>query len=618
MLATIKKNISSFVEKVTPFTYLNITQCLGSMNDNIYKLLIIYFFIQMEGIERSHIVLATTGAIYVLPFLLFSSFAGILADRYSKRNIIIMIKVLEFFIMVLAVISFSISSMISAYITLFLLATHSALFSPSKYGILPELVSPDKISKSNGVMTSFTYLAVILGTFLASFLLDITGRNFILASFFCIMVSTVGVIASLCIKYTPPSGSIKKFNAHFISEIFNSLKTAKQYPSLLPAMIGSAFFLFLAAYVQLNMIPFAVQSLHLTDVQGGYLFLMTAIGIGTGSIIAGKISGKTVELALTPIAGFGITASFALLYAFSDNLYACVPLVIVIGIFGGIYLIPLDSYIQIATPKKVIGQSVAATTCMSFFGVLCSSLMLFVVTEVFGLDANGGFIILGCITFFITIAYSYLFFDYITRFVGMILSRLHFKIHFIGQENIPDSPALYICTHTAWNDTLLFLGAQRRRMRFYIEHEQKHSRWLIKLYRLLRVVLLPEIESLENSAESLTSIRNTLNKGFSVCIFIEDVNIEKEFQKLKKSHLVQEILKDNHYPLIAVHITKDAKQESRFFTRLLEKFHVPASMQFQSVAWDDDSTPVGKNQTMTYQNKNILLTEHNQEGYQRT
>lgn len=562
------------------------------MNDNIYKFLTIYFFIQLEGIENSFIVLSTTGALFVLPFLLFSSSAGTLADRYSKRNIIIITKTLELTVTILGLISFTYANKFAAYGVLFLLATHSALFSPSKYGIVPELVPQEKIPRANGIMTSFTYLAIILGTFLASFLLDITNRNFILASIFCIIIASVGLLASLCIKYTPPSGSRKKFNIRFIYDIYNTLKTVKKEPSLLAAILGSSFFLFLAAYVQLNMIPFAVQSLHLTDVQGGYLFLMTALGIGTGSILGGRISGKVVELALVPFAGFGITASFYLLDLYSTNLMVSVPLVTIIGIFGGLYLIPLDSYVQVTSPKKIIGQAVAASTFLSFVGVLCASGLLYLNSQAFGLRADQGFVILGTITFFVTILYTFLFFDYVTRFVGMILSRLHFKTVFKGQDAIPATPALYVCTHTAWNDTLLMLGAQRRRMRFFIEHEKDHSKWLKKLYRLLRVVLIPEIEPLEHNPECLTAIKNTLNKGISVGIFIEDASVEHELEKLKQSIVVRQILKDTHYPMIAVHIEKGEKHKKpRFFRRLLNKFRVPATVSFQAVAWGEMPDP---------------------------
>jgi len=623
MISTLKENFFVLVRKLSSFTYLNMTQFLGAMNDNIYKLLTIYFFIQMEGIENSHIVLATTGAIFVLPFLLFSSSAGIIADRYSKRNIIITTKSLEFCIMTLGMISFAYSSKIGAYFTLFLLATHSTLFSPSKYSILPELLPPEKIPKANGLMTSFTYLAIIFGTFLASFILDITDRSFMVASAFCISISLIGLFTSCCIQYTPPSGSSKRLNAHFVHDIYVTLKALRSEPSLIAAIVGSAFFLFLAAYVQLNMIPFAVQSLHLTDVQGGYLFLLTAIGIGSGSIIAGKISGKRVELALVPLAGVGITISFFLLDLLSNNIYAAIPLVIIIGIFGGIYLIPLDSYIQIASPKQYIGQAVAATTFLSFIGVLCSSILLYAVTEIFGFQADKGFTILGFITAALTVLYGFIFFDYLTRFVGLILSRLHFQITFSGQDKIPaEVPAIFVCTHTAWNDTLLLLGAQRQRIRFFIEKEQEHTKVLRRMYHLLRVVFIPEMEPLENNPECLNAIKRTLEKGISVCIFTTDPNVVREFEKLKHAHLVRQVLRETHCPLIAVHIDKEEKyKQSRFFTRLMKKFRVPAAISFDQVLWENK--PEAKKNGNFEKNSSFELAkktnfqEFQQEGYQR-
>lgn len=575
--------ISAIIRKVSSFTYLNVTQFLGALNDNIYKLLIVYFLISLEGIENSHTILSTTGAIFVLPFLLFSAYSGVLADRFSKRNIIVLTKVLELVIMTFGVWAFWNESKIASYCILFLLATQSAIFGPSKYGILPELVSTDKISKANGMMTSFTFLAIIFGTFFASFLLDITNRDFILASMFCTAIALVGLVTSYCIEYTPPSGSRKKFEVDFLHQIFNTLNLARKEPSLITAVCGSAFFLFLGAFVQLNMIPFAVQSLHLSDVQGGYLFLLTALGIGSGAMLAGKLSGKTVELGLAPIAGLGVVISCYAIDLLSDRLFAVIPLVVILGMFGGVYEIPLDSYIQVTAPKKNRGQVVAATNFLSFFGVLCASGLLYLISEVFGFNADKGFTIVGSITLIMTVILTFQFFDYLTRFVGMVLSRIHFQVNYYGLENIPESPAVYVCTHTAWNDALLVLGSQRRRVRFFIEQEQDHTKVMRRLYRLLRVVLIPAIEPLEKNQLCLTVIKNTLRKGISVCIFVDNENIGFEIEKLKHSYCFQEILEETHYPIIPVFIEKGTKNKrSRFFTRLLQKFRVPASISFGS------------------------------------
>lgn len=573
---------SFLIRRFSSFTYLNVTQFLAALNDNIFKLLIIYFFIQLEGIENSHTILATTGAIFVLPFLLLSASSGTLADRFSKRNIIIWTKVLEFITMALGALAFYFESKTGSYIVLFMMAAESAIFGPSKYGILPELVSTDKISRANGLMTSFTFLAIILGTFLASFLIEITNRHFIIASLFSTFIAFVAMATSFCIEYTPPSGSSKRLNFRIIYEIYNTLKMTRQEPSLLTAVFGSSFFLFLGAFVQLNMIPFAVQSLHLSDVQGGYLFLLTALGIGTGSMLAGKISGKTVELGLVPLAGIGVTCCCYMMDHYSDRLFAIIPLVIFLGLFGGMYQIPMDSYIQVASPNKSRGQIVAATNFLSFFGVLCASGLLYLITEVFGFNADKGFTVIGSIMCGVTIVIGFQFFDYFTRFIAMILSRLHFQTSFIGVEHIPyDTPAIYVCTHTAWNDTLLILGAQRRRMRFFIQQEQDHRRWIKRLYRLLRVVLIPSIEPLENNKFCHAVINNTLKKGISVCIFVENAGLADEIEKLKESYAFKEILENTGYPMIPVVIEKGEKhRRSPFFSNLLKKFRVPAAVTF--------------------------------------
>lgn len=575
-----------FSHRLSSFTYLNVTQFLGALNDNIYKLLIVYFLIQLEGIEYSHQILASTGATFVVPFLLFSAISGTLADRFSKRDIIVTTKILELVIMGLAVCAFAFQSKWGSYVILFLLATQSAIFGPSKYGIVPELVSSEKISKANGLMTSFTFLAIILGTFLASFLIQITSRNFIISAIFCTFIGIVGLVTSFGIEPTPPSGSEKKIQFFFLREIYQTLKLAKQEISLLPAMCGSAFFLFVGAFTQLNIIPFAVHSLQLSDIQGGYLFFLTALGIGTGALIAGKISGRIVELGLVPIGALGIALSAFALDLFSSHLFFVIPLVTLLGVFGGIFEIPLDSYIQVVSPKQSRGQMVAATNFMSFVGVLFASGLIYLNSEVLNIESDKGFALIGLITLFVTIAFTFQFFDYFTRFISSILSKLHFRTRFEGQENIPDCPALYVCTHTAWNDTLLLLGSQRRRMRFFIEHEQKHSPWMRRLYRLLRVVFIPDIEPLVKNQECLEAIQHTLKKGISVCIFIQSWDIYAEVEKLHHAEPFNHILEAAHYPIIPVRIAKGIKHPRfHLFKRLLKKFHVPASVTFGNIVY---------------------------------
>jgi len=570
--------------QVSSFTYLNTTQFLGALNDNIYKLLIAFFLIQQLGEKSSALVLASTGAIFVLPFLLFSSYSGTFADRFSKRNIIVFTKILELLVMSIGLMAFALESVAFSYVTLFMMATQSAIFGPSKYGIMPEIVHTEKIARANGLMTSFTILAIIVGTFLASFITQITDRNFVLAALSCTMISLAGVMTSFGIEYTEPSGSVKPFDVWFFRDIYRSLNVAYEIPSLLPAIWGSAFFLFLGAYVQLNMIPFAIESLHLQDVQGGYLFLLTALGIGTGAMLAGRISGKTVELGIVPTSAFFITISLFLLDYFSNSLAAVIPLIIITGVLGGMYQIPLDSFIQVASPNDYRGKIIAATNVLSFVGVLLASGLLYLISDVIGLKPDQGFSVLGVFAGLVAIFFSFQFFDYMTRFVGMMLSKLHFSTTHEGLENIPAEPVLYVCRHTAWNDTLLMLGAQRRRMRFLIQNEQSHKIWMKRLYKLLRVVFIPEVESISGGATCHSAIEKALRKGFSVCLFINHDDVRGEISKLKASPGFQAILNRTPVKVIPVTIEKGAREkDSRFFPNLMKKIHVPAHLTFHSI-----------------------------------
>lgn len=401
------------------FSYLNITQFVDAFNDNLYKLLVIYYLIHVQGPEHTTKIISLAGALFILPFLIFSRVAGILADNFSKSTLIVVTRVAGIFIALAALFEFYVGSSFGAYVVLFAMATNSVIFVIARNSVLPELVPSDDISNANGLMSSLGFVAIILGTFSASFILDITDRNYV-ASSFCLLVTTlISVISSLLIEYTPPANKKdhhEKIKPFFLAEIYSSLKQASEYPALLSSIIGAAFFMFFGAYFQLNLIPFVMQSLQLSDLQGGYMFLVCAIGIGLGSIIAGKMSGKTVELGLVPLALGLMALCLIFMDIYSNHLYLVILLTAIIGFFGGMYDIPLESYVQYKSPANARGHIVAATKFMSSFGVLCASGLIYLLSNILGLSASEGFAILGVIIIITTFIYGYLFKDHIKNF----------------------------------------------------------------------------------------------------------------------------------------------------------------------------------------------------------
>ena len=442
-----------FRTNLRSFYLLNATQFTGALNDNIFKFLVIYLLISMKGPASANIILSLAGGIFVFPFLLFSSAAGVLADKISKRSIIVFSKCLELTIMLSACVIVYMQWEFGLYAALFLLATHSAIFGPSKYGIIPELVEQKMVSRANGSLTSLTYLAMILGTFLATFLTEVTHKNFLAIAGFCTLVSVIGLITALGITRTEPGRSTKKINPFFVYEIYQTVRISWKIPHLLPCIFGSSFFLFIGAFTQLNMIPFAMQSLHLSEVGGGYLFLATAIGIAIGAILSGKLAKDSVEPGISCIAGVFIGIFFLLLSLFSSSLIAVLILLTLLGIVGGCYLVPFDSYLQVNSPVEKRGQIIAASNFFSFIGVLMAAIYLYLVSENFGFSASSGFALLGVLSlianFITTGRLSALFFPFFAKKVLKRFRRLHLA------SPLPDPANIIVLQSNSWWDAIL-------------------------------------------------------------------------------------------------------------------------------------------------------------------
>lgn len=499
------------------FSLLNATQFLGAFNDNVFKLLVIYLLIDLQGPHFANTILSLAGAIFVIPFLLFSSGAGVLADRMSKRTIIVFTKILELVIMLFGLFAVIFQSPVGAYTTLFFMSTQSAIFGPSKYGIIPELVEPKRVSKANSSLTSFTYLAIILGTFFGSFIADVTDKNFAIEAMCCVFISIIGLFTSLGIRRTAPQNSTKKINPFFLYEIYQTLKASWKVPHLIPAIFGSSFFLFVGAFTQLNIIPFAMQSLNLTDVGGGYLFLPTAVGIVIGALLAGQLSKDKVEPGLSCIMGFFIGLFFLTLYLFAWSLTMTIVSLTLLGIVGGAYLVPLDSFLQVSSPDEKRGQVIAAGSFFSFVGVLLASGALYFFSEELGLSAATGFLIVGITTLFINVIMtgrlSALFFSF---FVRKILKRFR---RLVVNSPIPDPSTVVILRSDSWWDAILLFSCLSNLKILVPAPFFKRFPWYNGFIDSIQIVP-PQIDTRKTLAKLFQKAKKYQEKNYPVCLFL--------------------------------------------------------------------------------------------------
>lgn len=493
--------------------FLNVTQFLGVINDNVFKFVMAFLLIDALGYASASSIISATGAIYVIPFLLFSSSAGILADRFSKQKLLVGMKIAEIAIMVLAIFAFAYKSVWGCYTLLFVLSTHSAMFGPSKYGIIPELVSKETVSRANGLITSFTYLAIIIGTFLASFLTELTNRHFIYIAVFCLFVAIGGFFSSLGVKRTFAQGSNKKINILFIREIFATLKNSLNTPHLLIAIFGSSFFLLIGGFTQLNIIPFALQSLNLSEVAGGYLFLATALGIALGSYLAGKASRKRIELGLSCLSGFGIGLFFILTSLFSTSLYTVIICLVAIGLLGGTFIVPFDTFIQLQSENEKRGQTIAATNFLSFTGVLIASFSIYFFNQVCGLSSASSFGVMGGVILIVSILFTLRLSDlalpYFSRKIFQPLNRFK-RPHIETFTN-----TILVMEKATWRDALLLAGVLPN-VHFFIPAGSKHMRWYHRFFYSIHSV--PQEASIE---AVLDKASHHQKHGIIPCLMIE-------------------------------------------------------------------------------------------------
>jgi acyl-[acyl-carrier-protein]-phospholipid O-acyltransferase/long-chain-fatty-acid--[acyl-carrier-protein] ligase len=387
--------------------YLNTVQFFGALNDNMFRFLLAFMLIGIEGLENASDILSFATALFVTPFLLFSSAAGVLADKFSKQKVIVLMKAVEVAVLFAALFVFTAKSAFWGYSLLFILSIHSAIFGPSKYGIIPELVPKERVAKANGIITACTYLAAILGTFLASFVTEITGRNFPFTISFCFLFAIVGFLASLKIKATPSQGSKTRINPLFVLEIYRNLVVAKKKDNLIYSIFGSALFISIAAFTQLNVIPLAIHSLHLSDATGGYLFLATAFGIAFGAFLVGRLSKKGGDLRFSCFAGFMLALLFFLLSLFHTNLTLVSLCLFLLGLFGGFFVVPCDAYTQLNSPEDKRGQFIGAANFLGFLGILLASLLLYLFSTLLSMTPAENFRALSLLVLAIALLYTF-------------------------------------------------------------------------------------------------------------------------------------------------------------------------------------------------------------------
>lgn len=535
------------------FRRLNLVQALGALNDNLIKLIIVFYLIGRYGREEAGTIAALGSAAFVAPFLLFSALAGSLADRLPKGRIVVGVKVLEVGIALLAVTGLFLASAPLLYGAVFLLGTHSALFAPAKYGVVPELVPREGLSRANSLLEMASFLAIVGGTALAPFFVQLAGGRHGVALLAGIAIAAAGLAIA---RTLPPTEAVAPARAISFLPIsyWRTLRSLAGDGYLLLAVIGAAYFLFVGAFCQLNLLPYGMKLLALSEEQSGYLFLAAAIGIGAGSLWAGRLSGRTVEFGVVPIGAVGLTlCSFALASA-PANLVTVLAAVAMFGVSAGLFIVPLQSFIQLRAPADRRGEILAASSFLSWVGVLMASGLLWTLSGPLGFSPGACFTVLGAITLVLTAVTLRVLPDFLLRFIALAVMRIRYRVTTIDDRHVPvEGGALLVANHVSWLDALILLATQQRRIRFVMEREIYSAPCLKQLCALMGVIPVSSRDGKRGLLEFIATARKALDDGYLVCIFAEgEITRTGMLNRFKGGF--EHIVKGTGHPIIPVYI----------------------------------------------------------------
>ena len=390
------------------FWSLIVTQFQGAFNDNALKFLVIYIIVQQNlSVDRRDWLVLLIGALFALPYIFFSMAGGFLADRYSKRSVTIGTKVFEIGVMLFAVASLTLGNFSMEALSVFLISTQGALFAPSKYGLLPELLPDRELSWGNGVIELGTFLAAITATMAAGFLADtFRGRQFwsgaILLGF-----TVFGLATSLGISRVGAADPSRAPRFNPFADLGGQLRIIARDRLLQWSVVGNTYLWFLAALLQFVIVFYGHDALHVDETQISYLQAAVGIGIGTGSLAAGYLSRGKIECRLVPIGALGMTIFGFLVSRSGLGIWPVRIDLCLLGIFGGFYAVPLNALIQHRPAPEHKGGVIAAANLLSFVGVFLAAGVYFALSTAAHLRPGQIFLAGGFMTLVAT-AYAFL------------------------------------------------------------------------------------------------------------------------------------------------------------------------------------------------------------------
>ncbi len=518
------------------------TQALGAFNDNAFRSAMIALVTFKLALSQGEISLYSNlaPALFILPYFLFSASAGQLAEKFEKTRIIRYVKLFEIVAMALAAYGFIGHHVAFLLIVLFMMGMHSTVFGPIKYAILPQALRAAELVGGNGLVEMGTQMAILIGIIAGAWVMQMAGVGSLWSAVMTIGIAVVGYIASRFIPLAPATAPGLAFNWNPLSETASVLRITRADHAVFNAVLGISWYWFFGTVVVAHLNRYA--SITLGGDSSVYTFVLVLFSVGTaiGALMCEKMSGRRVEIGLVPLGAFGLTL-FALdvylrgsttmaadlprnwlAFVQASGSWRIVFDLTMIGVFSGLYVVPLFAFVQARTPSDRLSRVIGGNNIVNAVFIVVASVLGLVLDRV-GLSVPQVFLVIAVLNVVVAVYIFTLVPEFLMRFITWMLVNSLYRIRVDGMKNLPEEgPALLVCNHVSFMDPLILMANLRRPARFVMYYKIFNIPLLHFVFKTAKAI--PIAGKKEDPAimhKAFEDVDAALADGELVCIFPE-------------------------------------------------------------------------------------------------
>jgi 1-acyl-sn-glycerol-3-phosphate acyltransferase len=547
------------------------TQFLGAANDNLFKFaftVLVTYQLQLQWLPPALAGLVI-GALFILPFLLFSATAGQLADKYDKTLLIRFVKNLEIGIMAIAAWGFFAQNVPALLACVFLLGVHSTLFGPVKFAYLPQHLSERELTGGNGMVEMGTFVAILLGNVVGGLLIAVPSVGAHQVAIACLLLALAGRVVAQWVPASPATDAGLVIHWNPVSETARNLQLARGDRVVFRSLLGISWMWFFGAAFLSNFPAFAKEVLHGNEQVASLLLVVFSIGIGTGSLLCESLSRRHVEIGLVPLGAIGMSVFAIDLYFASRGLpptatqgiaqfiaqpahWRVMADLALLSLFAGLYSVPMYALIQLRSQATHRARIIAANNILNALFMIGSSLLAGLLLKA-GATVPQVFLAVGLANAVVAFYIFLLLPEYLLRFIAFVASRIVYRFKVSGDEHIPvQGAAILVCNHVSFVDAVLLMAASPRPIRFIMDHKIFRIPVLGAMFRLAKAIpIAPQKVNAVTYEKAFAEARRVLDDGDLLCIFPEGgITRDGTLQPFKGG--IMKILETHPVPVVPI------------------------------------------------------------------